>query len=45
MSSEDRYIFHADWYDQQSSLMRKFFFSYYPVDQTIEIVKLTLLND
>lgn len=37
MSAEDRYVFIADWYDQQSSLMRKFYLSYYPHDQTIDI--------
>ena len=38
MTSEDRYVFLADWYDQQSSLMRKFYISYFPSDQTLEIV-------
>lgn len=38
MASEDRYVFLADWYDQQSSLMRKFYISYFPSDQTLEIV-------
>jgi len=41
MTSEDRYVFLADWYDQQSSLMRKFYISYFPSDQTLEIVSLT----
>lgn len=41
MSSEDRYVFIADWYDQQSSLIRKFYLSFYPHDQTIDIVRIT----
>ena len=38
MSAEDRYVFVAEWYDQQSSLLRKFYLGYYLSDKTIDLV-------
>lgn len=38
MTSEDRYVFFADWYDQQASLNRKFYLALYLTDKTIDIV-------
>ena len=38
MSAEDRYVFVAVWYDQQSSLLRKFYLGYYLSDKTIDLV-------
>eukprot|EP00347_Sterkiella_histriomuscorum_P013690 403363739 len=37
MASEDRYVFMADWYDQQASLNRKFYVALYLSDKTIDI--------
>ncbi len=35
--SEKRLAFRAEWYDVQSSVVRKLTLFYYPVDSTIEI--------
>ena len=40
MTSEDRYVFIADWYDQQASLMRKFYLEFFLSDKTIDIYDL-----
>lgn len=44
MSSEDRYVFVAEWYDQQASLLRKFYIGYYLSDKTIDIVSRDLFG-
>lgn len=38
MSSEDRYVFMSEWYDQTASLIRTYLFIYYIADNTIEMV-------
>jgi hypothetical protein len=35
---EERYVFEVDWYDQPASLIRKYLFTFYPADKTIEMV-------
>ena len=43
MTSEDRYVFKVEWYDQQASLVRYYFLTYYPSDKTIDMVSLKSL--
>ena len=38
---EERYVFDTDWYDQQASAIRQYRVTYFPNDQTIEMVSLT----
>ena len=38
MSSEDRFVFIVEWYDQQACLIRQYNLTYYPSDNTIELV-------
>ena len=35
---EERFVFETEWYDAQASLIRKYLFTYYPSDRTIEMV-------
>jgi hypothetical protein len=35
---EERYIFETEWYDLQASLIRPYRVTYYPGNQTIEMV-------
>lgn len=35
---EERYVFEVDWFDQPASLIRKYLFTFYPADKTIEMV-------
>ena len=46
--SEERFVFDAEWFDQQADLVRKYLLTYYPKDSTIEMVScfsmLTLTN-
>lgn len=37
---EERYVFETEWFDSQASLIRKYLFTYYPKDQTIEMVSI-----
>jgi hypothetical protein len=37
-AGEERYVFETDWFDVQASLIRKYLFTYYPSDKTIEMV-------
>jgi nucleoside-diphosphate kinase len=37
MASEDRFVFNAEWYDQQAALTRQFLFEFYLSDKTIDI--------
>ncbi|XP_067121949.1 nucleoside diphosphate kinase homolog 7 [Centruroides vittatus] len=34
---EDKYIFIAEWYDNISGLLRKFYFTFFTIDETIEM--------
>lgn len=40
---EERYVFETEWYDQQASLIRSYRVTYYPGDQTVEMVRITEL--
>jgi len=35
---EERYVFETEWYDNQADLIRKYLFTFYPADNTIEMV-------
>lgn len=35
---EERYVFDCDWYDQQAELIRYYRITFFPTDQTIEMV-------
>jgi len=35
--SEERFVFEAEWFDQQADLIRKYLLTYYPKDSTIEM--------
>ena len=35
---EERYVFKTEWYDKQAALIREYLFTYYPKDQTAEMV-------
>jgi hypothetical protein len=37
-AGEERYVFETDWFDIQASLIRKYIFTFYPGDNTIEMV-------
>lgn len=39
MSTEDRYVFVAELYDQMAALIRKYHIAWYLSDNTIDIVK------
>ena len=34
---EERYVFEVEWNDAQAALIRKYLFTYYPKDKTIEM--------
>jgi hypothetical protein len=38
---EERYVFDCEWYDQQAELIRYYRITFYPTDQTIEMVSQT----
>lgn len=35
---EERYVFETEWYDHQADLIRKYLVTFYPKDQTAEMV-------
>lgn len=37
-ANEERYVFETEWFDIQASLIRKYLFTFYPTDNTIEMV-------
>ena len=41
MSSEERYVFIVEWYDQQASLLRNYQITYYTSDNSLEMVNPT----
>ena len=45
MTSEERYVLNAEWYDAQACITRPFFIQYYPFDGAIDIVSLTRERD
>jgi nucleoside-diphosphate kinase len=36
-SAEDRYVFHVEWHDQQADLLRRYMFTFYPRDNSVEM--------
>ena len=36
--SEERYVFECEWFDNQASLIRNYLLTYYPKDQTVDMV-------
>ena len=40
---EERYVFDCEWYDQQAELIRYYRITFYPTDQTIEMVSQTFV--
>jgi hypothetical protein len=40
-AGEERYVFESEWFDAQASLIRKYLFTFFPSDKTIEMVTLT----
>lgn len=36
--AEERYVFETEWYDSQADLIRKYLFTYFPADITVEMV-------
>ena len=39
MSSEERFVLNAEWYDTQACIVRTFFIQFYPFDGAIDIVR------
>jgi len=37
-AGEERFVFETEWYDTQASLIRKYLFTFFPGDSTIEMV-------
>lgn len=35
---EERYVFETEWFDSQADLIRKYLFTYFPQDRSIEMV-------
>ena len=42
-AGEERYVFETDWFDIQASLIRKYLFTFFPGDSTIEMVSLNII--
>lgn len=40
-STEDRYVFLVEWYDQPAALVRTYNLTYYTVDNSIDMVPYT----
>lgn len=38
-AGEERYVFETDWFDIQASIIRKYLFTFFPSDNTIEMVR------
>ena len=43
-AGEERYVFEAEWFDTQASLIRKYLLTFFPGDTTIEMVRIYLFN-
>lgn len=37
-ATEERYVFECEWFDELASLIRKYLFTYYPKNSTVEMV-------
>jgi hypothetical protein len=44
MTTEDRFAFKVEWFDQSAQLVREYRLTYYPSDNTIEMVCRVLLT-
>lgn len=44
-ANEERYVFETEWFDIQASLIRKYLFTFYPTDNTIDMVSRTELKE
>ena len=42
--SEERYVFETEWLDTQADLIRKYLFTFYPKDGTIDMVSFRFAN-
>jgi hypothetical protein len=38
--TEERYVFESEWFDEQASLVRKYLLTFFPKDNTIDMVRL-----
>ena len=38
--TEERYVFHTDWFDKQAELIRSYLLTFYPGDNSIDMVSL-----
>jgi hypothetical protein len=36
---EERFVFETEWYDSQADLIRKYLLTFYPKDNTAEMVR------
>jgi nucleoside-diphosphate kinase len=36
-ATEDRYVFHVEWFDQQADVIRRYMLTYYPRDNSVEM--------
>lgn len=43
-AGEERYVFETEWFDQQASLIRKYLFTFFPSDRTLEMVSASSLK-
>lgn len=41
-AGEERYVFETEWFDSQASLIRKYLFTFFPNDNSIEMYDLKL---
>lgn len=39
-ATEDKYVFHAEWFDTQADVLRRYMLTYYPRDSTIDMYDL-----
>ena len=39
--TEERYVFHTDWFDKQAELIRSYLLTFYPGDNSIDMVSLS----
>ncbi len=39
-AGEERYVFETEWYDSQAAVIRKYLFTYFPRDNSIEMYDL-----
>lgn len=44
-STEERYVFECEWFDEQADLIRKYLITFFPRNQTIEMVTNFLCGD